>query len=57
MTEYTLNGEDESGVESSLPLEGGPLEVRQAVRIEPAVRDGGPTVALEVEDDALGLAL
>ena len=53
MTEYTLNGEAESGVESRLPLEGGPLEVRQAVRVEPAVRDGGPTVTLDIEDDDL----
>ena len=53
MTEYTLSGEPEAGVESRLRLDDGLLKVKQAARVEPAVRDGGPTVTLDIDDDDL----
>ncbi len=53
MTEYRVSGESESGVESLLPLAEGRFEVRQAVRIDPSVRAGGPTAKIEIGDDDL----
>ncbi len=53
MTEYRISGENESGVESLLPLAEGRLEVREAVRVDPSVRAGGPTAKIEIGNDDL----
>ena len=53
MTVYKVSGETETGAESILQLDSGHLEVKQAVRIEPTVREGGPSVDLDIEDDDL----
>ena len=53
MAEYRISGELETGVESLLPTESARVVVKQAVRIDAAVRDGGTTATLTVDKDDL----
>jgi len=53
MTVYKVKGASESGSESLLPLLDSDVDVTQSVVIEPAFRDSGSTVELEIGDDDL----
>lgn len=53
MAEYRIYGETESGAESVLKLDTGHVKVKQAVRVESALRDGAPPLILEIEDNDL----